>query len=427
MLKTSNGEAVNVVNFLGRGGQGEVYLCLWRKKKYALKVFLDRKSTLEQSADVKKLVGKEVPHPAFVFPLVMLAGDKCNNSPGYVMDLVDTNRFVTVRDVASGKVATSLTAIVTACCNFARAFQKLEMDGLCYKDVNLDNLLWCPITGEIEIIDPDNISFSGSDSVVAGTFGTMAPEIIRLECGPSALTDLYSLSVVIFYMLTMGGHPLEGKRESTLTLYGVEAQAWLHGVKPLYIWSSHDSSNRPCPTDHARLIYFWERLPVAVKRIFHRSFTTGLHEPNQRVVTGDWIKLLSGLRDQTVRCAKCKTESFIDVENANARAICDKCQQSHQQQHKLYTGESENQVVLLSQGSRIFTHHFNASAIREDVVVGEINRHPHSNRALAFQNRSSNSLRVTFPSGKSATLPPTKSVRIQPGLKVSSSQNHEFV
>ena len=54
----------------------------------------------------------------------------------------------------------------------------------------------------------------------------MAPEIVRGEALPSTATDLYSLSVLLFYLL-MVSHPLEGLRMARADVFGRE-EALVH-------------------------------------------------------------------------------------------------------------------------------------------------------------------------------------------------------
>ena len=59
-----------------------------------------------------------------------------------------------------------------------------------------------PDTGDVLICDNDNVSANGIDnSSVYGTPRFMAPEIVMGQAKPSRNTDLYSLAVLLFYMV----------------------------------------------------------------------------------------------------------------------------------------------------------------------------------------------------------------------------------
>ena len=49
-----------------------------------------------------------------------------------------------------------------------------------------------------------------------GTWGFMAPEVGRREADPSAMTDRFSLAVLLFYIFMLG-HPLKGRLEMELS------------------------------------------------------------------------------------------------------------------------------------------------------------------------------------------------------------------
>ena len=70
------------------------------------------------------------------------------------------------------------------------------------------------------IVDCDNIGLDEGHIAVLGTPRFMAPEIVHGESMPCAATDLYSLAVMLFFLL-MHGHPLDGRRvEASYTWQG---------------------------------------------------------------------------------------------------------------------------------------------------------------------------------------------------------------
>ena len=102
-----------------------------------------------------------------------------------------------------------------------------------------------PENGEVRICDNDNVSVNNqATGAVSGTPRFMAPEIVRGELGPSTQTDLFSLAVLLFYML-VNHHPLEGARESQIRCLDLPAMTRLYGTDPLFIFDVNDDSNRP--------------------------------------------------------------------------------------------------------------------------------------------------------------------------------------
>jgi serine/threonine protein kinase len=102
----------------------------------------------------------------------------------------------------------------------------------------------------------------------------MAPEIVRGEAVPSTQTDLFSLSVLIFYML-MVAHPLEGAKEAAIKALDLPAMTKIYGKEPIFISTRTDDSNRPVPGIHDNALAFWRIYPQFLRDIFIRAFTVG--------------------------------------------------------------------------------------------------------------------------------------------------------
>ena len=80
------------------------------------------------------------------------------------------------------------------------------------------------ITTSVSIIcDNDNVGIDRkTGGGIGGTARFMAPEIVRGEAVPSSQTDLFSLAVLLFYML-VNHHPLEGAREADIRCFDLPA------------------------------------------------------------------------------------------------------------------------------------------------------------------------------------------------------------
>ena len=124
------------------------------------------------------------------------------------------DRFKSFSLWLSRKINPTFRVLITACFEICRNFHILHSKGLCYQDLSLNNLYFDPLNGEIKIGDTDNIIINGSEKGnVLGTPKFMAPEIITCNSLPSTQTDLYSLAVLLFYILFLN-HPLEGKERN---------------------------------------------------------------------------------------------------------------------------------------------------------------------------------------------------------------------
>ena len=68
-LKAASGQVVKVEQFLGGGGQGEVYQASYCGTQVALKFFFPQIATPEQRSAIEYLVGKQAPDARFLWPL----------------------------------------------------------------------------------------------------------------------------------------------------------------------------------------------------------------------------------------------------------------------------------------------------------------------------------------------------------------------
>jgi serine/threonine protein kinase len=113
------------------------------------------------------------------------------------------------------RIEPTFRALATAGLNLSHNYLLLHSQGLCYRDISFGNAFFDPDNGDVLIADNDNVSVDGAGALgVLGTPRFMAPEVVRGDALPSTQTDLFSLSVLIFYML-MVAHPLEGEKEAS--------------------------------------------------------------------------------------------------------------------------------------------------------------------------------------------------------------------
>ncbi len=110
------------------------------------------------------------------------------------------------------RIEPTFRALATAGLNLSHNYLLLHSQGLCYRDISFGNAFFDPDSGDILICDNDNVSVDGAGLLgVLGTPRFMAPEVVRGEAVPSTQTDLFSLSVLLFYMLMVATRS-KGKR-----------------------------------------------------------------------------------------------------------------------------------------------------------------------------------------------------------------------
>lgn len=404
--------------FLGGGGQGEVYRVLMQGQPKALKWYYEHLATPKQARILQKLVemGPPTASGEFLWPEMFVT---CEKTPGfgYVMPLRQS-RFKGIVDMMRGEVNPSFHILCIVGRRLAHCYWSLHNKGLCYRDINFNNVFFDPNTGEVLICDNDNVSVSGEASEgVIGTPRFMAPEIVRGEAHPSADTDKYSLAVLLFYLLFVH-HPLEGKRELDIHCYDIHAMNALYGKQPVFIFDPNDHSNYPVPGYHDNAIEFWKIYPTFLKRLFIRAFTEGL-TPGRRVGETEWRRAFVQLADSIVYCQQCGRENFYDDEvhhHEGASLICWKCQQRVQIPFLLSIGRN---VVVLRHDSKLYPYHVSLFPNYDfEQPIAEVSPHPQDPSRWGLTNRSGRDWAATTANGNTVVVPPGKTVGLHRGLRI---------
>jgi len=229
-----------VKEFLGSGGQGEVYKVEVNGKQYALKWYYPQNATQEQKEAVIDLTKMGISDSRFLWPLMFIETHS-EKSFGYIMNLRDS-KYEEIGKLVAGRLKNLLTfsVLCKAGIEIADCFRELHTKGLCYKDISFGNVFIDSSTGDILICDNDNVRVNNTNcGNIQGTSFFMAPEIWKNEASPSTNTDLYSLSVVLFYFF-FRNHPLEGKVEANINSFNEIAKFKLYAEKPIFIFDQKD-------------------------------------------------------------------------------------------------------------------------------------------------------------------------------------------
>ena len=208
---------------------------------------------------------------------------------------------------------------------------------------------------------------------------------------PSTDTDLYSLSVLLFYLL-MVGHPLVGRRELEFDTWDDTAESVLFGRAPRFVFDPTDTSNEPVPEMHGSVLVNWELYPDDIRRLFTTAFTTGLTDPrNGRVRESVWQKALSRARDLIVRCPACGKESFWQVDRPPS--ACWSCDRPLERPVRL---EVDGVPLVVNQGTVLARHHL-AGGYDFDTVVGRVMPHPSRPDRWGLRNETDSAWSVELP------------------------------
>ncbi|HVG95480.1 MAG TPA: serine/threonine protein kinase [Chloroflexota bacterium] len=421
-----SGTACRVAAFLGGGNQGEVYRAELVDgaggAAVALKWYLPGAATAEQRTAIEALVRSGPPDRRFLWPLELAEAPGVPGF-GYVMPLREA-RYKGIVDLMKRRVEPTFRALTTAGLHLADSYLQLHARGLCYRDISFGNVFFDPDSGDVLICDTDNVGVDGaSKGGVLGTPRFMAPEVVRGDALPSTQTDLFSLAVLLFYMLTVS-HPLEGAREAAIKCLDLPAMTRLYGTEPLFVFDPRDDANRPVPGVHDNALAFWPLYPRFLRDLFTRAFTEGMADPqNGRVRESEWRAAMVRLRDAIGYCAACGAEHFYDAdalrESGGRAGPCWACGAALSLPPRIRIGR---QLVLLNHDTVLFPHHLDEARLYDfSRPAAAVTRHPRDPQVWGLQNLTAEKWTVAARDGAGGgtrDVPPGRSVTVASGTRI---------
>ncbi len=413
-IQLDNGKTCVVKEFLGSGGQGEVYRAESEGQSMALKWYFPQQATAEQRAALQELLAVGAPNTNFLFPL-HLASSTENAGFGYAMSIRQSN-YKNISDLMKRRIEPSFRQLLIATIQLADSFQLLHAKGLCYRDISFGNFFIDPNTGDILICDNDNVTVNGSQNTgVVGTPRFMSPEIVRRENNPNSDSDLFSLAVLLFYMLMLH-HPLEGKKEADMRCFDLPAMNKLYGFEPLFIFDPNDKSNYPVKNYQDNALIYWAIYPKFIRDLFTQSFTAGLSDVHSRIRESEWRRQLLRLKDTIVDCG-CGAENFYDEDELKTNGQlkpCWSCQKTLILPPRIRIKQNTGQelTVMLNNKAELYPYHLHP-ARKNDITpaVAQVVQHPTNPNIWGLKNLTTeawtftdNSVLKTVEQGKSVTL-----------------------
>lgn len=425
----ASGLECRVEAFLGGGNQGEVYRATLGNgtspggqatggQEMALKWYLPGAATPEQRTALEGLVHAGPPNARFLWPVELVEAPGVAGF-GYVMPL-RAARYKGIVDLMKRRTEPTFRALATAGLHLADSYLQLHARGLCYRDISFGNVFFDPDTGDVLICDNDNVGVDGaSRGGVLGTPRFMAPEVVRGEALPSTQTDLFSLAVLLFYIF-MVHHPLEGAQEAAIKCLDLPAMTRLYGTEPIFIFDPADERNRPLPGVHDNALSFWPLYPRALRDLFIRSFTEGLHDSQHgRVRESEWRGALARLRDAIVYCTACGAESFYDAaalrDGSGKPGPCWACGVALSLPPRIRIGRH---VVLLNHDTQLFPHHLDDQRLYDfSRPAAAMAQHPGDPRVWGLKNLSGEKWVIAARDG-ARDVPPGRSVTLTSGTRI---------
>jgi DNA-binding helix-hairpin-helix protein with protein kinase domain len=381
---------IKILRCLGAGTQGQVFAVNMAGEELALKWYFP--TCIASDPHLKRRlsdsISRSAPNADFLWPIALLLPTsetaRLISLPepgfGYLMRLRPSN-FLGAFEHAGGDLEISLQNVVKAGFYLADAFHELHLKGLCYKDISLGNLFLDPSSGKILICDNDNVDVDGREfGNVLGTPGFMAPEILLRQAKPGAESDLFSLAVLIFRLLTRHD-PLKGQLELAIRCLDEPARRRLYGEDPVFIFDPVDSRNRPDPGEHAAALLTWPIYPRRIQTLFEQAFCAGMKNPSQRPLTGQWKSAMARCLDQRVICPHCHQEAFPEHGN---KATCWNCGEDLVQPTSMELAAGQ---VAITTDNELHSYHFDKlSSESLSQLVAKIVAHPSDPAILGLQN-----------------------------------------
>ncbi len=322
-LTTQDGASCTIKEYIGRGGQGEVYRVDTPEGEMALKwyhkaSFLDRINSESFYKNIRRNVQQGIPTLStgdaatqFIWPLKLVPW-QCN-SFGYLMKLFPSgyeslsNVILGCRkDNQTGKlqpvVWSSWFTMITSALNLVHAFDILHSKGLSYQDLNEGGVAMNMKNGDVLICDCDNVSPDEINLGIRGVMSCMAPEVV---CGslPNVQSDEYSLAVLLF-RLFYHDHPMTGIESVALhgneSLNREQVDLYIYGSHPHYCLDRHHPVNKPHPQLHQDVLRLRAVFPEVLLDAFHTVFTTGVKDKSARLTATQWQRVLLQVRDSLV-------------------------------------------------------------------------------------------------------------------------------
>ena len=368
-----NNKRVTILELLGEGGQGEVYLVEYGNQKYAFKYYKEIPSD-DFKYNLKTNIAKGSPSPNFLWPKEYIEFD--DDSCGYLMDLRPKNYVSFISYLTGKNTFKSKRIMLNWCIELVKSFKLLHERGYSYQDLNDGSFFFEPDTGKILICDNDNVTADKRNLGVLGKMRYMAPEIVRGDKDkntgdrqmPDTHSDRFSLAIILFLALCMG-NPFEGECLKKYTIVDEKAEYEMYGSKPVYIYHDTDLSNRPIRGYHTAVIKKYPFLPSYIKEAFHRTFVDGLKDrENGRTTELEWLKLLCRFRDELITCS-CGHEYIFGFSEKKHNDKCPYCKKSTRRFCYLHIGKNK---ILLEPNKLLYEIHIDKCSSNYNRPIGKV-------------------------------------------------------
>lgn len=414
-----NGQRVEILDLLGEGGQGEVYLVKVGNDKLAFKYYKDIPSS-DFRYNLKNNISKGSPSPNFLWPkeFIEFTDDTC----GYLMDLRDKDYVSFVSYLTGKNKFKNHRIMLNWCIELVKSFKLLHERGFSYQDLNDGSFFLNPENGKLLICDNDNVTADKRNLGVLGKMRYMAPEIVRGDKDkntgerqmPDTHSDRFSLAIILFLALCMG-NPFEGECLKKYVIIDEEAEYEMFGSNPVYIYNEGDTSNRPIRGYHTAVLNKYPFLPSYIKAAFHRTFVDGLLDrENGRTTELEWLKLLCRYRDELITCS-CGKEYIYGFMEKKHNDKCPYCKKETRKFCYLHIGKNK---VLLEPNKLLYEIHIDKYSSNYNLPIGRVIVNKNNPSLWGIQLRLQNDVLIKDKNGNEKTIAKDGVIPIVSGLKI---------
>jgi eukaryotic-like serine/threonine-protein kinase len=400
-----SGKKVEILGSFSSGGQAELFAARWEgRTDWLVKWYKPhyRRADPDLRQRLPELIQRGAPSHYFCWPEeIVERGDEF----GYVMPRA-ASQYQPLSFMLSGESAHSFRSAITAGLLLVHNLRLLHTEGLCYRDISDGNVLYEAASGDIRIIDNDNVSVDTTPGVMCGTGPYMPPEVVLGETGSSSLSDRHALAVLLFRLLALR-HPLLGKFQDEPMFVGMqehERERILFGKLALFTFDPNDTRNAPDPEQDGAGIVLWNALPGFIRYRFTRALTEGLRNPSGRVLGTEWKQDLARLADLLFHCPSCEAELFYDEERLRTEGKLAACWYCGALPSKPPVLRINGCLTVLGDEAHLYPHRIQGVAIKTALPqpAGEV-------RKGRLQNRTTEVWSAALRSGSSVTLGPGES------------------
>ena len=403
-----NGKNIRILDLLGEGGQGEVYLVTDGTNQFAFKYYKEIPSS-DFKYNLRNNIAKGAPSNNFLWPkkYIEFEDDSC----GYLMDLRGKNYSSFVSYLTGKTRFKSTKVMLNWCIELVQSFKSLHEKGYSYQDLNDGSFFLDPDTGALLICDNDNVTADKRNLGILGKMRYMAPEIVRGDMDsytgerqmPDTHSDRFSLAVILFLAFCLG-NPFEGECLKKYIIIDEKAEYAMFGESPVYIYDEFNKSNRPIDGQKTQV----------------SQFGLGLTDrENSRTTEIEWLRLLCKWRDEIITCS-CGKEYIYGFNEKKQNEKCPYCKKKTRSFCYLHVGKNK---IILEPNKYLYKIHIDKYSNEYNMQIAKIIQNKKNPSLWGIELRLDNEVYIKDKDGKEKVIKKDGVVPIVANLKIKFKED----